>query len=930
MMKLFRIALFVLICPFGYAQQIPSRSALTHSAYDQWMDITYKAVSPDGKNAAFLLTPQYGNGLAVFRNIKSKTADSAFHAADLLMTYDGLHGIYKIKPDPDAVKELRRQKKKKEDLPKDSLGIYSFETRATVKVADVKSFRVPSRAGGWLAYLTEPSTDIKSKKKIKKNNDENGYTLTVRKLSDGTQKIFGYVRDYQFSKFGQALMFATSGNDSTLKAGVYRMDLNTGATAALFEGKSKYKFKGLSMSEAADQASFLVDTDTTKSPVRHWKLFYWKSGQEKATDLQIEAAGKISNDRLVSEHYVPLFSKNGERLFFGVSTIPAVADTTLLPEEIVQVEVWNSEDQYIYPQQKVMLENEKKRSFLSVIDLKNSSFPVKMLASPEIPAAETGNEGNADFVLLTSDVPYRKMITWDTRVLQDSWILDLKTGIRKQVTTRTAARPNFSPDAQFVYWYNPKDTSWYTYAVADAKVTRLKQGLKNSFADEEDDHPNDPDAYGVAGWMSGDGKILLYDRYDIWSFDPRGLIAPVNLTNGREQRKVYRFIKLNPDQRSIPVNETIMLSVFDETTKQSGYAHLNLKTMKRTELIYGPARYAGITKALNADQYLFTKETFREFPDVWTATSKSKTGFPFAAAQRLTDANPQWVNYKWGIAEPFSWKTPEGKTVHGLLYKPDDFNSSKKYPMMVTFYERNSDDLYLHSVPFPHRSTINKTMYVSNGYLVFVPDVYYRIGYPGPSALDHVTSGVKALVEKGFVDEQRIGVQGHSWGGYQVAYMVTKTNMFRAAEAGAIVANMVSAYGGIRWETGLARMFQYEKDQSRLGATLWEKPELYLENSPIFEADKINTPVLLLHNDADGAVPWYQGIEMYLALRRLNKPTWMLNYNGEPHWPLKRENRIDFQTRMMQFFDHYLKDAPAPVWMKEGVPAIKKGIDRGY
>ena len=161
-------------------------------------------------------------------------------------------------------------------------------------------------------------------------------------------------------------MFATSGNDSTLKAGVYRIDLNTGATAALFEGKSKYKFKGLSMSEAADQASFLVDTDTTKSLVRHWKLFYWKSGQEKAADLQIEAAGKISNDRLVSEHYVPLFSKNGERLFFGVSTIPAVADTTLLPEEIVQVEVWNSEDQYIYPQQKVMLENEKKRSFLSV------------------------------------------------------------------------------------------------------------------------------------------------------------------------------------------------------------------------------------------------------------------------------------------------------------------------------------------------------------------------------------------------------------------------------------------------------------------------------------------------------------------------------------------------------------------------------------
>lgn len=930
MMRTFWIALYVLGISFSYAQQATSKEPLTHNDYDQWMDITYKSISPDGKNAAFLLTPQYGKGIAIFRNIKAKTADSAFYAADLLMTYDGLHGIYKIKPDPDLVKELRRQKKKKEDLPKDSLGIYSFEARSIAKVPDVRLFRVPSRAGGWLAYLTEATTDSKSKKKIKKNNDENGYTLTVRKLADGTQKTFGYVRDFQFSKFGQALVFSTSGNDSTLKAGVYWHDLTTGSTASLFEGKSKYKFKGLSISESADQASFLVDMDTTKSLVRHWKLFYWKTGQNKATDLQIETAGKISNDWLVSEHYTPLFSKNGERLFFGVSTIPTVADTTLLPEEIVQVEVWHTEDQFIYPQQKVMLENERKRNFLSVIDLKNTSFPVKVLAAPETPGAEIGNEGDADVVLLTSDVPYRKMITWDTRVYQDSWILDLKTGLQKQVTSRIASKPSFSPDAQYAYWYNPKDTSWYTYAIADAKVTRLKQGTKVSFADEEDDHPNDPDAYGVVGWISSDKKILVYDRYDIWSFDPRGASAPINLTNGRAHRKVYRFVKLNPDQRAILETETIMLFVFDEVTKQSGYTQLNLKTMKRVDLIYGPARYAGITKALNADQFLFTKETFREFPDIWTATSKSKTGFPFATAQRLTEANLQWINYRWGSAEPFSWKTPEGKTVHGLFYKPDDFNPSKKYPMMVTFYERNSDDLYLHSVPFPHRSTINKTMYVSNGYIVFVPDVHYRIGYPGPSAFDHVISGVKALIEKGFVDEQHIGVQGHSWGGYQVAYMVTKTNMFKAAEAGAIVANMVSAYGGIRWETGLARMFQYEKDQSRIGATLWERPELYLQNSPIFEADQITTPLLLLHNDADGAVPWYQGIEMYLALRRLNKPSWMLNYNGEPHWPLKRENRIDFQTRMMQFFDHYLKDAPAPSWMKEGVPAIRKGIDRGY
>jgi dipeptidyl aminopeptidase/acylaminoacyl peptidase len=189
---------------------------------------------------------------------------------------------------------------------------------------------------------------------------------------------------------------------------------------------------------------------------------------------------------------------------------------------------------------------------------------------------------------------------------------------------------------------------------------------------------------------------------------------------------------------------------------------------------------------------------------------------------------------------------------------------------------------------------------------------------------------VTYLINKGFVDEKRIGVQGHSWGGYQVAYLITKTDIFKCAESGAPVVNMISAYSGIRWESGMMRQFQYEHSQSRIGGSLWEYPLRFLENSPIFTADKINTPVLILHNDKDGAVPWYQGIEFYGAMRRMNKPAWLLNYNDEPHWPLKLQNRIDFQTRMQQYFDHYLKDAPMPRWMLRGVPAIEKSILQGY
>jgi dipeptidyl aminopeptidase/acylaminoacyl peptidase len=250
--------------------------------------------------------------------------------------------------------------------------------------------------------------------------------------------------------------------------------------------------------------------------------------------------------------------------------------------------------------------------------------------------------------------------------------------------------------------------------------------------------------------------------------------------------------------------------------------------------------------------------------------------------------------------------------------------------MIVNFYERSSDGLHRYPMPAPGRSSIGYSFYTSRGYIIFNPDVPYREGYPGESAFNSVVSGTASLIDKGFVDPTRIGLQGHSWGGYQGAYIITRTNMFRCAEIGAPVVNMISAYGGIRWESGLVRQFQYEKQQSRIAGSPWEYPLRYLENSPIFTMDKVHTPVLILHNDKDGAVPWYQGIEMFTALRRLNKPAWLLNYNEEPHWPVKLQNRRDFQKRMQQFFDHYLLDAPMPSWMERGIPAIEKEVNSGY
>ncbi|MBK5278092.1 MAG: S9 family peptidase [Bacteroidia bacterium] len=943
MKKLF----LVLLCAFsivGYAQKkstipVVPKKPLTHSVYDDWKEINYKAITPDGAFAAFTVNPQDGDGKAIFYNLKTNVQDSVKRASDILLTFDSKQAIFKIKPQQTLVKDLRRQKKKKEELPKDSLGIYTLATKQIEKVADVKSHKVPEKSGGWLAYQLDVKAEAKKSpkdkadtlkktdpiktKKLKKNSDENGYTLIVRKLSNGEENQFGFVKEYVFAKYGQGLLFATTGNDTTLKPGAYWYDLQKEILTQLHEGKSKYKYKGLSISEDGTQAAFLLDIDSTKAPIHYFKLYHWKNGDARASVMADEKSKGIPQDWQVSEHYSPVFSKNGSTLYLGTSPKPIVQDTTLLTEEIVNVEVWHGDDQYIYPQQNKQLESEKKRTYLAAINLSNQSLI--QLASKEVPEIELGNEGNANVALGETNVSYRKMITWDPRTYKDFYLYGKGDGSRKTVATKIKGNANLSPKANYVYWFSLTDTAWFIYSVANEETININQNLKGKFADEEDDHPDYPEQYGSVGWVGDDQLFLVYDRYDIWAFDPENKKPPVNLTKiGRKEKTVFRYVKLDSDKRFIDENEEIILSAFNETTKASGYYKLFMKDGKLTKLVLDNARFGGIVKAKNSNQILFTRESFREFPDVWSSD------LSFSSPKKISEANPQMKNYFWGSVEMVNWTSLDNIPLNGLLYKPEGFDPKKKYPMIVYFYEKESDNLNSHIKPEPLRSSINRSVYTSNGYLVFVPDIVYKIGFPGESAQNCIMPGVTSLIAKGFVDEKNIGIQGHSWGGYQTAYLITRTKLFKAAEAGAPVANMISAYGGIRWESGMSRMFQYEHSQTRLGGTLWEKPMLFIENSPIFFADKIQTPVLLLHNDADGAVPWYQGIEMYMALRRLNKPVWMLNYNGEPHWPVKRENRIDFQTRMMQFFDYYLKDLSKPEWMKNGVPAIEKGINKGY
>ncbi|PHN07135.1 S9 family peptidase [Flavilitoribacter nigricans] len=888
----------------------------------QWNNITSNRISADGRWVVYTLDSEDGDPTTIVYD-GQKNEDHTFERADdFQISYDGQFVAFLIHPAEDTVKDMRRRKVDKNALPGDTLAILSLTDQQLTRIPEVKNFKMPEKWDGWIAYLTVESmpADTSEAKRPKKAKKKNYERLVIRNLKSGRETIVDKVESYELAEKGSAIAWVTEGQDSTVAPGVYRLDPNAGKIQPVYNGKGK--FKNLTFDEMGSQLAFVGDLDTTKVRVRPFGLFHYGPGKTTA-DLVLESGtGIMESGWTVSEHARLRFSENGGKLFFGLAPPPILPDTSLLEEEIPQVEVWSTGDGRLYTQQEVQLNRDKRQAYTAVLDTRSGQLA--KLGSLEIPDVDVGDEGNAAVALGSSDLPYEKMVSWVGDTYYDLYRIDVNTGRQRKLDLVAKGNPNVSPRAKYFYWYSDPDSVWMAYSLADDRLRQITSSEVSIFYDELNDRPMHPSSYRLAGWLADDAAVLLYDRYDIWQIDPSGSRAPKRLTRGRENGISYRYVRLDPEQRFIEPNAKILLYQFDDATKESGYAWMDLASGKLDVIQQGAYSLdRRPLKAEKAEKYVYTKEDFRTFPDLIYG-SGLKDG------RTISNANPQQSEFSWGNVELYEWTSLDGEVLQGLLVKPDNFDPNKEYPLIVNFYERSSDGLYSHRAPQAHRSTINYSYYVSRGYVIFNPDIPYRIGYPGESCYNAVIPGVTSLIDEGFIDRDRIGVQGHSWGGYQIAYLVTKTDLFRCAEAGAPVVNMISAYGGIRWGSGMSRMFQYEHTQSRIGGTLWEYPLRYLENSPIFSVDKINTPVLIMHNDEDGAVPWYQGIEFFTAMRRLDKKAWMLNYNGEPHWPLKLANRKDFQKRMSQYFDYYLLDGPLPSWMERGVPAIEKGILQGY
>ena len=926
MFKKIFVFLFLTIPALPLAQ----KKVLDHSDYDIWNTVQDEAIAPDGSHILYSLWKGEKDHFFKIQDAKGKFVLEYDRGKEGHFTYDSNYVVFTINAWKDSVMDMQRRKIKKDKLPKDSLGVYNLKTKALQKIGNIKSFKLPEKWSGCLAYQLEEikkekkkkeeekdsvSESKKKKDKPKKVGKKTGYHLVVLNLETNAQDTLKFVTDYLFAKKGKWLAYASSGDTKDSDAGVFVRNLETNETLNLHQAP-KAKYFQLGFSESGKNLGFIVDTDTTKVQLRPNELYLWQEGSSTAEKLMDNETAP--NDFVVSKYGKVHFSKDESKMYFGLARPPIVKDTSLLDEEIVNVEVWTYDEPRLYTVQELQLKNDSIQSFTTVYHLNNKK--TVSLADEIYSDTDLGNKGNSNLALVRNSKPYDLSSQWTARRHYDYKVINTSTGETVH-EFRKVPLLQISPKGNYGYTYSRVDSTWVSYNLMSGKQTSLTKDIVSY--SEENDYPNYPFPYGFAGWTQNDEHFLVYDRYDIWKVEP-DTGRKEKLTDGRPSKTVYRFLDLNEEEEAIDFTQPLLLSSFNETTKDGGYAKYNPKNNRISSLISGPYRYSTPKKALLDDKLIFSRQSFEEYPDLRIADLNFKKPI------KLSDANPQQKEYNWGTIELMDWISLDGKKLRGMLVKPENFDLNKKYPLLVNFYEKSSDGIHRHRYPKAERSSVNYSFYTSRGYVIFNPDVEYRVGYPGESAYNCVISGVTSLAEKGFIDKDNIGVQGHSWGGYQIAYLVTRTDIFKAAEAGAPVPNMISAYGGIRWWTGLSRQFQYEHTQSRIGGTPWEYPARYIENSPIFNVDKINTPLLIMHNDADGHVPWYQGIEFFVSLRRLGKPSWFLNYNGEPHWPLKMQNRKDFSIRMAQYFDYYLKGEGIPSWMERGVPPIEKGVQQGY
>ena len=921
----FTILTACFIFSFGLNAQ---KKIIDHNAYFEWKKTEKQQISSQGNFVTYEKTPLKGDGYLFIYNTKTQKLDSIFKGKDAKIAFDESFIAFKVTPGFDTLRKCELNKIDKKKWPKDSLFIYLTQQDSLIKIPKLKSFSI-GEEGSNLGYLTEGNELTKSKKKqfriCKKQKKEepksDGNVLTYFHLDPKKSQKVKNVTEFSFSKDGSQLAYI---EHTKLKADSFSLNIkkvNDWSDVHQFPKRSSYKLP--EWNKSFDKIAFLSSTDTAKTKQFVLNIYDLsaKKNQIIGDTFNLDFDKKLG----VSEFQTPIFTDNGKYLFLGVSDrVKKEEKDSLLESEKVKVDVWHYRDKRIQPQQLVELKEDKKRSDLyvynfeidKVIPLTNDTLYAKPDAKIE-----------GDYLLASSNEPYAIQSQWKSPSLNDIYRISLKTGEIKLVEKAISYGGQMSPSGTFYTYFNSAKQQHFIKNIETdetACITRNWTGIR--WHEDINGQPMEAGPEGFYGYTRDEKYFLFQSEYDIWTYDIPGKNLLCLTQQKGEQRKIkYKLKKWSSDSIYIDLKDCYAIGFGTKNKGEGIYTFYDETGMfglfKKYE---GTFKITSISRSKNKAKILLRRMNLTEFPEIKFLDSN------FTNEKEISKTNPQQATYNWATVELVKWKSYDGTELEGLLYKPEDYNSNKKYPLLLYYYELNSDNLHNYQAPRPSASTINPLEYASGGYLVFIPDIRYIPGKPAKSAYNAIMSATDFLIKNYPIDSTKMGLQGQSWGGYQTAQLITMTNRYAAAMAGAPVGNMFSSYGGIRWGSGINRQFQYESQQSRIGKTIWEAPELYMENSPLFHLPKVTTPLLIMHNDKDGAVPWYQGIELYNGMRRLGKPCWLLNYNEDDHNLTKLPYKMDLSIRMRHFFDHYLMNKPMSLWMKDGIPAIDKGEKFGY
>ncbi len=769
-----------------------------------------------------------------------------------------------------------------------------------------------------------------------------GRELILRDLKTGSELLIGNVSEFNFNKSGRYLALVIDAADQAGN-GIQIRDMQSGVITPLETSQSFYE--RMAWSTEGDALALLKGKDDRQYRERLFAVVGFtgfdkgtpvKTTYDPAEDKSFPAGMSVSGNR------GPQWTEARDALIFGIAQLTKVPppagrggagaaaaegeggraagagagdDNTERPNLVI----WHFKDPRLQSQQEVQESADRAFNYATLYRVDDKKLV--RLADDEVRNVNISSVGRGRFVVGTANDPYELQGNLDGRRFQDVYAIDTKTGQRKTIKKELRWGNTASPDgSKYLYYEN---RHFHVYDMAAGTTRNITMNVPTSFVNTEDDHNIVDPPSGVVGWTADNNSVLLSDRWDVWKVPASGTAPAVNLTvNGKKESIRYQGrIRIDVDERGIDLAKPQYFSAMSEWTKRAGYGILQPNQTGLKMLLWEDASISGLQKAEKGDIWIYRKETATAAPALYV------TDATLAAGRKVVDTAAETTPYQWSSGVQlltYNNNHPDPKQrkqLQASLYLPANYEKGKTYPMVVYIYELLTQGHYQYGRPTANG--FSRQAYTSNGYAVLQPDIRYYVNDPGMSAVWALVPAVQAAVKTGVVDPKRVGLHGHSWGGYQTAHTITQTDIFAAAIAGAPLTNMISMYSIIYKNSGGTNGAIFESSQGRFTTGPWDNWAAYTRNSPVAHAKNVKTPLIILHNDLDGAVDFTQGVEYYNTLRRLGKPVIMLEYPGENHGLARPANQQDYTVRMKEFFDHYLKGAPAPDWLQYGIPRLK-------